>query len=303
MSEYLVQGVVTDVRRSAGVTQLEIGSRCFHLLETDQLAALSRGKFVRLMVLDAPGNPGHPEPPEVRILQIRGYNPTFLGPQVATPFLALAAGLLLAVLLTAAGPAFLLPVLLIAVVHLFLMGRKLRAYQRFAVLCTEAGEELGARKRGVDFDVPLSVSLDGATAALPPAELLEFTHDAIIIWELGGKGVVYWNRAAEQLYGYEREKAVGCVTHELLQTELDGTVSDLESTLGRYGVWVGELSHRCADGRRVQVQARLALIAQEKRPWLVLEVNRDITDQRMAEKMSHEVREHLAQLRSRRPTE
>ena len=50
------------------------------------------------------------------------------------------------------------------------------------------------------------------------ANLLEQTHDAIVVWEFPG-AVVYWNRGAEQLYGYSRGEAIGRATHELLQTE------------------------------------------------------------------------------------
>lgn len=34
--------------------------------------------------------------------------------------------------------------------------------------------------------------------------LLEFTNDAIILWRMQGRGILYWNSAAERLYGYER---------------------------------------------------------------------------------------------------
>lgn len=109
------------------------------------------------------------------------------------------------------------------------------------------------------------------------SEILEFTHDAIIIWEMDGRGIVYWNRAAEQLYGHSRNEALGCVTHTLLQTHVKGGVEHLESQLSRLGVWSGELLHTARDGRRILVQARLALMGQQNGRWLVLEVNRDLS--------------------------
>ena len=109
------------------------------------------------------------------------------------------------------------------------------------------------------------------------SEILEFTHDAIIIWEMDGRGIVYWNRAAELLYGYDRLEALGQVTHKLLKTSVDGNVTKLEAQLQRLGVWSGELKHVTKAGREVIVQARLALMAQEDGKWLVLEVNRDLT--------------------------
>jgi PAS domain S-box-containing protein len=133
-------------------------------------------------------------------------------------------------------------------------------------------------------DVPLAHanSRDGDVRRWD-TELLEYTHDAIVIWEMDGGGILYWNRAAEQLYGFHRTEAQGRVTHELLRTQLTGGVSHLESTLARFGVWVGELRHRTRDGREVVVDARLAVLAQHSGRWLVLEVNRDLTDAKRAE--------------------
>jgi PAS domain S-box-containing protein len=132
-------------------------------------------------------------------------------------------------------------------------------------------------------------------------ELLEFTNDAIIIWEMEGHGIVYWNRAAEQLYGYSRQEACGQVTHSLLRTRLGGAdaASQLETSLARYGIWVGELHHTTRDGREVDVEGRLALMSQENGRWLVLEVNRDVTDRRKAEAARIAVEMQLASLRSR----
>ena len=136
----------------------------------------------------------------------------------------------------------------------------------------ELSEPLLAEPKG---DIPLA-SFDAARWDL--ADILEYTHDAIIIWEMDGAGILYWNRAAEQLYGYSRRDAVGRSTHVLLQTEVDGGVNELEAKLARYGVWVGNLHHRCRDGRLLVVQTRLALMSQRDGRWLVLEVNRDITE-------------------------
>jgi PAS domain S-box-containing protein len=128
-------------------------------------------------------------------------------------------------------------------------------------------------------DVPLA-SFDAERWDL--ADILEYTHDAIIIWEMDGAGILYWNRAAEQLYGYSRQEAVGRTTHALLRTEVSNGVQDLEAKLARYGVWVGTLRHRCRDGTHRVVETRLALMSQRGGRWLVLEVNRDRTEQNEA---------------------
>jgi len=108
--------------------------------------------------------------------------------------------------------------------------------------------------------------------------LLEYMNDAIIIWEMAGRGILFWNQAAEKLYGYSRTVAIGQTTHQLLDTQLAGGVTHLEASLARYGAWIGELTHTTAGGKRVRVEARLALMSQSNGRWLVLEVNRDVTD-------------------------
>jgi PAS domain S-box-containing protein len=128
-----------------------------------------------------------------------------------------------------------------------------------------------------------------------PSEILEFTHDAIIIWEMGGAGILYWNRAAEQLYGYSRQEARGRVTHELLKTQLTGGVDELETRVIRYGLWIGALRHTRKDGRRVEVEGRLTLMPQKNGQGLVLEVNRDVTDRNAAELARRQMEAQLAQ--------
>jgi PAS domain S-box-containing protein len=115
---------------------------------------------------------------------------------------------------------------------------------------------------------------------------------------MDGRGILYWNRAAEMLYGFTREQAHGRVTHELLKTELSGGVDELESRLARYVVWVGDLCHTCADGRRVEVEGRLSILARGTGPALVLEVNRDVTDRNRAEAERRAMEAQLRRLRA-----
>jgi PAS domain S-box-containing protein len=113
------------------------------------------------------------------------------------------------------------------------------------------------------------------------AEMLDQTHDAIFAWDLDG-AISYWNRAAEEIYGYAREEAVGRVSHELLETEAAGGIDAILDSLKLSGRWKGELRHRTKDGREIVVESRMAL-ARRNGQRLVLEVNRDITERKRAE--------------------
>lgn len=116
----------------------------------------------------------------------------------------------------------------------------------------------------------------GASADWWYSDLLEHTHDAVIVWELGGKGILYWNRAAEMLYGYLREEVHGRITHDLLRTEVERGLAGLEEAIARHGIWAGELRHRTRAGRRIRVQSRLVLLPRVDERWLVAEFNREI---------------------------
>lgn len=138
------------------------------------------------------------------------------------------------------------------------------------------------------------------TAKAAYEDLLDSTQDAIIIWEMGGGGIQYLNRAAEQLYGYSRDEVYGRTTHELLKTHIAGGVDLLERTVARFGVWLGELRHTTRDGREIEVEGRLALMAQRDGRWLVLEVNRDISDDTAAEAAREQMACQLSELQTSR---
>ena len=113
------------------------------------------------------------------------------------------------------------------------------------------------------------------------AEMLDLAHDAIFAWELGG-AISYWNHAAEEIYGYAREEAVGRVSHELLETEAIEGIDAFLDSLRLSGRWMGELRHRTKDGREIVVESRMTL-AKRNGQRLVLETNRDITERKRAE--------------------
>src|SRR5436190_7063173 len=82
------------------------------------------------------------------------------------------------------------------------------------------------------------------------AALLEVAQEAILVRELGGT-IIFWNRAAEQLYGWAREEAVGNDTRAILATHFPRPFGELLSELRDTGRWEGELVHRRRNGSRI----------------------------------------------------
>jgi PAS domain S-box-containing protein len=113
-------------------------------------------------------------------------------------------------------------------------------------------------------------------------ELLDESHEAVLLWRLGG-AIVSWNRGAEELYGWRASEAIGQSSHALLRTRQGGRgMDEVERILAREGRWKGELEHTARDGRGVLVEGRLVVRSHDGEA-LVLEMNRDITERRKAE--------------------
>lgn len=106
------------------------------------------------------------------------------------------------------------------------------------------------------------------------AGMLEHSRDAILIWEPDG-GIVFWNRGAEQLYGYARDEALGKVSHELLRTEHPAERQAFLAALKRSGEWSGTLTHYARSGRALVVESHHVLVPGPDGQRWVLETNRD----------------------------
>jgi PAS domain S-box-containing protein len=116
------------------------------------------------------------------------------------------------------------------------------------------------------------------------AQLLELAHDAILVWDLQSGAIHYWNRGAEDLYGWQRAEVLGLTPQAVLRTEFPQPLEDMNAELVRNDGWEGELIHWRRDGTKVVVASRWALQKdQQGRPVAVLGINRDITDRKQAE--------------------
>jgi PAS domain S-box-containing protein len=147
--------------------------------------------------------------------------------------------------------------------------------------------------------------------ALRQARFCEEAHDAIFAWQLEGP-VLYWNRGADELYGFDEAAAVRATTHPLLGAKNRAVFEDVKTTLLRTGQWSGELTHRTSDGRDVRVESRMRLI-QDGAERTVVEADRDVTERvrtlealREADRrkdeflatLAHEIRNPLAPIRN-----
>ena len=115
------------------------------------------------------------------------------------------------------------------------------------------------------------------------SRLLDLTHDPIFV-RGPDDAITYWNRGAEELYGWKKEEALGKVPRQLLQTVFPAPLEQITETLHGTGRWEGELVHTKRDGTQVIVASRWSLQRTDSgHPLATLETNNNITDRRRAE--------------------
>jgi PAS domain S-box-containing protein len=124
------------------------------------------------------------------------------------------------------------------------------------------------------------------------AGFLDLTHDAIFVRNMKDE-VVFWNKAAEKLYGWREEEARGRTSHELLRTIFPAPVEEIEAVLAQTGYWEGELLRHRRDGGALTMSSRWAVRKEGGSPAAILESNRDITLRKQTEEALRQTDEKL----------
>ncbi len=125
------------------------------------------------------------------------------------------------------------------------------------------------------------------------AELLAHTWEPVIMFDFAAGTVLYWNRAAEDTYGYAASEAMGRGIQQLLESGQD--IRQMRRELERDGRWSGELLRRRKDGADIEVEARVALVRQSGGAAVAVEATRPITERKALE---NTLREQAAQLQA-----
>src|ERR1700729_4051998 len=141
----------------------------------------------------------------------------------------------------------------------------------------------------------LAMQAQKATEALQKqASLLNQTHDSIFVRDMNDI-ITYWNRGAQERYGWRAEEAIGKSSHELLRTIFPTPFDEIRLELLRTGRWEGELKHCTADGTEVIAASRWALQRDEReQPAAILETNNDITEPTRREEEIERLNRELA---------
>jgi PAS domain S-box-containing protein len=146
---------------------------------------------------------------------------------------------------------------------------------------------------GIVIERDVSKLQDSERMLRRQADLLDKAQGPIIAWQLGG-AIEYWSQGAEELYGFSRGEAMGRAYRDLLHPTNSPGIAEIEELLQRDGRWNGELTHLIG-GRQIVVESRMTLVAEPDGWKMVLNANRDITEEKRAQREIWQLNRELEQ--------
>ena len=116
------------------------------------------------------------------------------------------------------------------------------------------------------------------------AALIDIAPDAIMVCDLQFQ-ILFWNKGAEQVYGWLSEEALGKTTHDLLcAKKRRNRHTEISQTVLSQGIWKGEAHHVTKDERTLVMESRRMLVrSMAGNPKSILIINTDVTEKKKAE--------------------
>ena len=155
----------------------------------------------------------------------------------------------------------------------------------FAIIRRRAETELRQARDQLEIEVAKQTQ---------QGDLLNLTHDSIFVRDMNAM-ITYWNRGAEEFYGWTRKEAIGKRPADLLRTVFPKPFEEVWQELLRTDRWEGELRHTKANGLEVIVASRWSLRRDPQgRPLAILETGNDITARKSWEEEMQALNHELA---------
>jgi PAS domain S-box-containing protein len=153
--------------------------------------------------------------------------------------------------------------------------------------------ELDGQPHMITASIDITERKRAEEALREQAQILDLAP--VFIRELTGR-LLFWNRGAEQMYGWTPQEAIGQVSHDLLHTEFPQPLEEIQAAVFAQGHWEGELIHSRRDGGRIAIASHWVLHKDAYgEPTAILEVNNDITERKQIEKEVRRLNEELEQ--------
>jgi PAS domain S-box-containing protein len=118
------------------------------------------------------------------------------------------------------------------------------------------------------------------------ATISEQVSDAIIATDLDQR-ITSWNLAAERIYGWTEDEALGKPVDELLQTQyFEKKHEEAQTILPETGAWKGEVRQKSKDGQKLMIEASVSWVRDADGNTIGgVTANRDMTERREAEQL------------------
>ncbi|MBP1747682.1 MAG: sensor histidine kinase [Deltaproteobacteria bacterium] len=125
------------------------------------------------------------------------------------------------------------------------------------------------------------------------AEIIDVAEDAIMVRDMKGR-IIFWNRGAENRFGFSSTEAIGCSISRLLKTIYPEPLAEIRKRFFADGKWEGELIHQTKNGQQIIVESKWKLRSDKKnRPLAILQIDNDITQRKQAENILQKSNEEL----------
>ncbi|WP_193196819.1 PAS domain S-box protein [Nostoc sp. MG11] len=118
------------------------------------------------------------------------------------------------------------------------------------------------------------------------AALLDIATDAILVRDFKSQ-ILFWNKGAERLYGWQATEAVGKNPQELLYKKTSPELEIALRNVVEFGSWHGELNKVTKSGQEIIVESRWTLMRDAAgEPKSILSVDTDITQRKQHQAQS-----------------
>lgn len=126
------------------------------------------------------------------------------------------------------------------------------------------------------------------------ANLPEYISDAVIAADLNFN-IVSWNKAAEQIYGWQATEVLGRqISRVMPTTYLNDAPDAVLAQFQKEGLWQGQVIQPHKNGTDIYILASVAMVYDEAgQPTGTVAINRDITRQKQAEESLQHIQARL----------
>jgi PAS domain S-box-containing protein len=143
--------------------------------------------------------------------------------------------------------------------------------------CSVAEMQIGSKTCAISVERDITARKQAEERNREQAALLDKANDAIYVVALDHT-ILYWNRGAEQTYGWTSAEVLNRKATELIFPD-HAALEALNPVLFKQGSWSGERRQRTKSGGMVEVFSRLTLVRNEQgQPQSVFVIDTDITE-------------------------